>query len=92
MNHFKTFLSELDFLGDQIGLEHNQSTRFKSVVGGLYSLLIFIASSVIGVLFSYELFARNNPIVVLSREATSNSQINFGGFPIFIGTCLNNNR
>lgn len=90
MRILKDLLQNTDFLGDQIGLEHNRSTRFKSITGGLYSLFIFVAASVIGSMFCLELFNRKNPSMLLSKEGISNSEVNQTDFPFLISTNINN--
>lgn len=91
MKCLENFFMNFDFMGDQIGLEHKRSTRFKSLAGGIYSMIIVLISGVIGALFSRELFTRKNPLVVLSREAVQNSVVNLGDFPVAIAATVNTN-
>lgn len=86
----RTVLVEVDFLGDQIGLEHKRSTRFRSLEGGAYSILIIIITTVIGILFSKDIYERKDPIVVLSKEAVETSSVSLGNFPISFMSSLAN--
>lgn len=91
MKYLTNILLNMDFLGDQIGLEHKKSTRFKSLQGGIYSIIIILVSGVIGALFSQELFTRKNPLVVLSKEAVLDSVVNLADFPVAILTTVSTN-
>lgn len=90
MRQTAQFLTNFDFLGNQIGLEHNKSTQFKSLAGGVYSLIIFVITSVIGIMFSREIYERKDPTVVQSKEAVAISKVSLLDFPIAFLSSLNN--
>lgn len=84
MNIASKVLLSSDFLGGQMGLEHNQSTKFQSIAGGIFSLIIVFASSIIGFLFSKDIYERKEPSVIFSREPIKSSEITLNEYPLAV--------
>ncbi len=67
-------LLKLDFLAFQIGLEFDNSTRFRSIYGSILSILIIISLIIMGFLFGSEVYKREKPYVTYSNVYSENSK------------------
>ena len=78
----KTIFSNFDFLGFQIGLEFEMSTKFKSIHGAVLSIIVFIMTTIIGFLFGSEIYQREKPYVTSSATYVENSNVYLKDFPL----------
>lgn len=72
----------LDFLGPKFEFENDDSSRFKSIGGFVFSLLVIISCFIIGFLFGNEIYLKQNPIVSISQEITNYSDVYLHNFPL----------
>ena len=83
------FLKKVDFLGPQIGFEYDNSTNFKSISGGCYSLCVIVRATVIGFMFSKDLYQRKKPISISNKVENSYSRVEFSNFPVVFSAGYN---
>lgn len=69
------YFRKLDIIGPQIGLEHSNSTRFKSGLGASISFLAIILCTVIAFMFGQEVYKREAPNLSISQELLENSNV-----------------
>lgn len=72
----------MDFIGPMCGFEDNDSLRFKSFPGALFSYMIIITVIVISFLFGKEIYEKKLPIVSVNNEFLQESRIYLYEFPI----------
>lgn len=89
MNKISQFITFIDFLGAQMGLEHNRSTHFKCILGGSLSLIIVVVSAVIGFLFSMDIYQKKEASVVQNKESISSSIVQLSRFPLVFSMYYN---
>lgn len=75
-------LTNIDFLSPEIGFEYNGSSHYKSIAGGVYSLIILILNIVITIMFSSSLYLRDDPNVISYEEQQESSTIYLNNFPM----------
>lgn len=88
--NISTFFEKIDILGPHIGYEHQFSTTFKSVQGGVYSFCVLLTAAVIGLMFSNELYERKKPISITNKESITYSKVDFKNFPVVFVASLHN--
>lgn len=74
MNHYKK-IKLIDFIGPQIGLELNNSTRYKSNIGGFLTAILIVSISIIAFLFGKEVYQRKIPNISEAKIAVDNNYI-----------------
>lgn len=72
----------LDFVGPKYEFENDNSTRFQTIGGFCFSFLIIMSCSIIGFLFGKEIYEKKNPIVSISQEFVSFSDVYLNEFPL----------
>lgn len=72
----------MDFIGPMCGFEDNDSLRFKSFPGAIFSSLIVITITVLSFMFGKEIYEKQQPIVSVNNEFLTESRIYFSQFPI----------
>jgi hypothetical protein len=73
----KNLFVKLDFIGPVPTLYYNKEVRYKTVFGGLSTLLTGILSILAFIGFGYNLLARQNPVSIYSKEANEGKLINY---------------
>ena len=84
------FFKKIDYLGQQIGFENDDSTNYKTNQGAFFTLIVIISCSVIGFIFGQEIYLRENPIVRYSKTLESISKVDVNKFPFLIGVSFTN--
>ena len=62
------YFRKVDIFGQEIGFEENQSSKFKSVQGAIFTSIVIIVCSVICFLFGQEVYLRKQANVRLSKK------------------------
>ncbi len=75
MRSFYKNFKRIDLIGPQIGVEHTNSTRFKSALGATISFIAVILITVIAFLFGREVYQRDKPKLSISQELLENSVV-----------------
>ncbi len=73
-----------DIFGVSIGYEDNDSDKYKSTQGVIFTMIIGIIITVIGFLFGKNLYLRINPNIIYSKELKSSSIIDFKKSGLFL--------
>lgn len=81
-NNILEGVKNLDFIGPRFEFENEDSSRFKSVGGFIFSFIIILSCFIIGFLFGNEIYLKQNPIVSISQEITKYSDVYLKDFPI----------
>ena len=77
------YLKQLDFFGKNIMFEDNFSSFYKTILGSLMSFILIVSVSSIGFIFGREIFLREVPIVMNSKEILTDSFISINEIPMF---------
>lgn len=91
----KSTALKMDFIGPQFTLENNDASRFQSWQGLIWSIIAVATCATIGFMFGQEIYQRNNPMVSISQEFISYSDVWVKEFPLMFsfistnGTSLN---
>ena len=83
----KSFMINIDFTGYEEYIRINKNTGYKSIFGGLITLIVYILSLTIVIYLGLEIFLKDEPLVINSvKEAKSDYYINFNhsGLEIFL--------
>ena len=80
---YKKFI-EVDFIGPLLTFEDNDSVRFKSIQGALFSFSIVITVMIISIMFGKEIYERKIPLITISNENLKESIIKLSEFPIIL--------
>ena len=72
---------KLDILGQEVGFEENESTKFRTWQGSMLTLIVLVVCSTIGVLFGQEVYKRNQANVRYSKVLSENSYIDLTKLP-----------
>ena len=86
MNIYK----KLDILGQSIGFEENDSTKFRTWQGATLTLMVLTVCSVIGFLFGQEVYERKQAIVKYSKYFVDTSSVEVKQFPLLFAFSLRN--
>lgn len=70
-----SYFKKVDFMCPYIGFENENSNKFQTNIGALLSLIIFVASLTIAVMFGREIYQRKIPYVSESKEFVKSSKI-----------------
>lgn len=89
--NFLCLIQKADILGPKIGLEIEKSIRFRSISGGIFSLIIIVSTMIVSALLGTEILVRKKPSVVYSDEFTSNSMIRLQEISMFFDFSYANN-
>lgn len=81
-NYIKKSLLDIDFIGPQYYFECNNSSRFKSIQGSCFSFLTILTCFIIGLIVGEEIVQKSHPIVSISQEFVSFSDVVIKEFPI----------
>jgi hypothetical protein len=68
-------LKGIDMFGHTIGFEDNDSNKYKTWQGFLFTMIVIILCSVIGFLFGQEIYQRKDSNTRYSKSLVSNSTI-----------------
>lgn len=80
----KKYIIKIDFIGPEYFLENNDSSRYQSISGLIISIITIITCLTISMLFGNEIYEKKNPIVSISQEFTSYSDIHLEYFPFML--------
>lgn len=80
----KKYIIKIDFIGPEYFLENNDSSRYQSISGTVISVLTIISCFTISMLFGNEIYEKKNPIVSISQEFTTYSDIHLEYFPFMV--------
>ncbi len=75
-------LKTIDFMGPEFEFEDDNSSKFKSVSGFCFSVSCIIICVTIGSLFGNEIFERKEPMVNISQQFITYSDVYLDSFPI----------
>lgn len=78
------YFQKINILGPAVGLEHNNSNRFKSTLGSTISLIAFIACAIIAFMFGQEVYQRKNPTLYSSQELLTHSEVPINALKIVL--------
>ena len=81
MNYYR----KLDILGQDIGFEENDSTKFKTWQGATLTIIVVTLCSVIGFLFGQEIYERKVANVSYSKDMLSSGVIEVNKNPFMFG-------
>jgi hypothetical protein len=73
----KNFFTSIDFIGPVPTLYYNTNTKYQSVIGGVFTIVIGLLSILAFIGFGYNLLAKQNPVSVYSKELNSEIKINY---------------
>mmetsp|Transcript_16643 Transcript_16643/g.17332 ORF Transcript_16643/g.17332 Transcript_16643/m.17332 type:complete len:889 (+) Transcript_16643:1-2667(+) len=99
MKHFNSFLElfqKMDFMGPLYSFEIEDSTRYRSVAGATFSVLVLVSIVVLSAFFGKELLERRHPVVAINHDYTKESRLYMNEFPILFqfntleGNAVNN--
>jgi hypothetical protein len=88
MSSIISLITILDFLGPQPSLYTFSQARYKSLFGGILSLIVLILLSSFSAYFTFQVFTRKNYQVIQSSELSPSLMYDFKKFPI-IFTAVN---
>lgn len=92
----KSLIFRLDFLGMQEKLRINLNKHFQTLVGGLLSLCIFLLCFIAILCYIIDLFAHDNPFVMIESKEISQSQYNLtldkSGIELFLSISDSNHN
>lgn len=75
MHSIMNQIFKLDLIGPQIGLEHTNSTKFKSPIGAFISFISIVICTVIAFMFGKEIYLREAPKISITQELLENSSV-----------------
>lgn len=75
------YLRKCDFLGPVYTFENEDNQNFKTLVGGLSTIMVLISVAVLGFTFGNEVYERKIPVVSYSNEMLNNSTFYFNELP-----------
>ena len=76
------YLLHMDLFGRDLKFEENHSLSFKTTIGAMLSILVYIGIISIGILFGREIYLRKVPNISVSQEIRSISRINLNELPL----------
>ena len=79
------FIIKIDMFGQPIGFEDNNSTKYKTASGALFTFIVIAACSIIGFLFGQEVYQRKESNTRLSKNYVSNSTISINDNLVIFG-------
>ncbi len=79
------YYRKLDILGQEIGFEENDSTKFKTWQGATLTLIVITICSVIGFLFGSEIYNRKIANVSYSKDLITSGFIEINKNPFMLG-------
>lgn len=88
--NFKKLFFKLDFAGPEYYFESNDSSRFQSVAGLIFSILGIATCLSIGFMFGQEIYKRKSPNVSISQEFVQYSDVLMKEFPIMLSFITTN--
>lgn len=77
----KKYIVKMDFLGPEYNLENNESMRYQSIPGLIISFITIAACFTISMMFGNEIYEKKLPIVSISQEYPTYSDIKMNDFP-----------
>ena len=81
---------KFDILGQTIGFEENESTKFRTWQGATLTLIVVTVCSVIGFLFGQEVYERKQAISRFSKNFKNKSSIEINKLPVVFMLALRN--
>lgn len=67
-------LYAFDIFGKSFSFEENGRSKFNTLVGSILSIIIFISTIALGILFGMELFYKESPLVLSSYEFVNSNE------------------
>ena len=61
MKHVTSFITKIDFLGDNLSFEISKNTKFKTFLGGTFSIVLYAVYIYFFYVFSKDFFQNANP-------------------------------
>lgn len=90
MKLISKLLKSSDFCGNTITLEHKNKQAFKTIQGGIFSLIIVIVSLVCFYIFGKEVYQRKKPNINSSKTKLDTSDVVLDYNPFLFSLMLNN--
>ncbi len=81
----------IDIYGIPIGYEDSNSTKFNTLQGGFFTLIIGIATIIIGFIFGKELYLRTNPNIKYSKQLLDTSSVQIANMTGIVITFVDSN-
>jgi hypothetical protein len=79
-----TWLEKIDIVSPEFKFERNGSSRFKTLQGSFFSLLIIVSAIILAFQFGQDIYQRKLPSISTSKEFINNSEIYLQDFPLII--------
>lgn len=77
-------LRKVDSFGRDLKFEEDGIQSFKTEVGAIFTLIMFVLVVILAILFGQEIYQRKLPIVLVSNEIVEKVQIQLSDFPIVL--------
>lgn len=77
------YFTEIDVLGEEVTLEINKNSSYKTYFGAFLSFLCFAFGLTVTILIGREIYERKNPNVSLSEVLSKDNRIFLKDFPIY---------
>lgn len=68
------FLNKYDMFGKVYSFEEKQNKSYNTIIGTIFTILLYITILIIGIIYGQELIIRENPIMITSKEIVSSSE------------------
>ena len=81
----KDVFQYIDFYGPQLTLTFNKSDKYKTILGGLLTLLTIFIIIIYTIIFSKSLFSKSNFKIITSNTISPESSFDFSKFPLVVG-------
>lgn len=85
---FFQIIKKIDLFGKGFNFEEEGQFQYKTRVGGLFTIMLLISITVMGILFGQEVVLKEKPLVLSSQEeyksTDASAKIDMKDFPIFI--------
>jgi hypothetical protein len=79
------YLENLDILGSEPKLKVQSASKFKSFLGGLFSLIIILSSTAISLYFTHETILRKNYTVIYNQNTNFQGNMTVDNHPFAFG-------
>lgn len=83
---FSKLIKNLDMFGKTFSFEEQGNKLFTTIIGGVLTIFLYLATITLGFLFGLELYYKENPLVISSNEIANitESGVDMKNFPFII--------
>ncbi len=78
-----SIITKFDLLGHLITFEHGMNGKYQTIQGGVLSLMIIIATTILTCMFGRDIYERKVPIVTITNSVTNSSLVHLKKLPFF---------